>query len=140
LAVLHVPCLSSQYERFTFGISSPARTWLAMPHGSWSISARRQDGVVSYGNYLAVFHTIFRTFKTKTQEGTPEGTPTPRQISKAREPSAKASLWSPPSLPPVGRKADLYRAKSSSEWLALMLGGAVMDRLGMVPPSGCSAR
>ena len=63
----------------------------------------------------------------------------PRHISKAGKPSAKGSLWSPPSLPPVGRRADLHRAKSSPpERLALMLGHVAMDRPVMVPPSRCS--
>jgi hypothetical protein len=37
----------------------------------------------------------------------------PRHISKAGKPSAKGSLWSLSSLPPVGHKADLYQAKCS---------------------------
>ena len=63
----------------------------------------------------------------------------PRHISKAGKPSAKGSLWSPPSLPPVGRKADLHQAKSSPpERLILMLGHVALDRPVMVPPSRCS--
>jgi hypothetical protein len=63
----------------------------------------------------------------------------PRHISKAWKPSAKGSLWSYPSLPPVGRKADLHQAKSSPpERLALMLGHVAVDRPVMVTPSRCS--
>jgi hypothetical protein len=63
----------------------------------------------------------------------------PRHISKAGKPSAKGSLWSPSSLPPVGHKADLHQAKSSPpEGLTPMLSHGAVDRPVMVPPSRCS--
>jgi len=63
----------------------------------------------------------------------------PRHISKARKPSAKGSLWSPSSLPPVGHKADLHQAKASPpERLTLMLSHVAVDRPVMVSPSRCS--
>jgi hypothetical protein len=62
----------------------------------------------------------------------------PRHINKAGKPSAKGSLWSPSSLPPVGHKADLHQAKSSPpERLTLMLSHVAVDRPVMVPPSRC---
>jgi hypothetical protein len=63
----------------------------------------------------------------------------PRHINKAGKPSAKGSLWSPSSLPPVGHKADLHQAKSSPpERPTLMLSHVAVDRPVMVPPSRCS--